>query len=99
VQVGGRAALLVNRLAFTEGDRSASGSGFVLAPMHGNVLAIAVAVGDRVEPGQSLAVMEAMKMEHRLKAQVAGEVIAIHAAVGEQVAAGAIVLEIDAGES
>jgi geranyl-CoA carboxylase alpha subunit len=99
VQIGGRAALLVNRLAFTQGDQVASGSGFLLAPMHGNVLAIAVKVGDRVEPGQSLAVMEAMKMEHRLKAQVAGQVIAIHTAVGEQVAAGAIVLEIDAGEA
>ena len=99
VQIRGRAAVLVNRLAFTRGEQDLSGSGVVVAPMHGNIMAISVAVGDRVEPGQSLAVMEAMKMEHRLRAQVAGEVIAVHAAVGEQVAAGAIVLEIDAGEA
>jgi biotin carboxyl carrier protein len=40
--------------------------------------------------------MEAMKMEHRLSAQVAGEVAAVHISVGEQVAAGVVVLEITA---
>lgn len=99
VQIGARAAVLRDRLAFTRDDPGASGSGVVLAPMHGNVLAISVAVGDRVEPGQNLAVMEAMKMEHRLQAQVAGEVVAVHAAVGQQVAAGALVMEISADEA
>ena len=99
VQIRGRAALLVDRLAFTRGGQGVAGSGVVVAPMHGNVLAISVAVGDRVEPGQSLAVIEAMKMEHRLKAQVGGEVIAVHAAAGEQLAAGAMVLEISADEA
>jgi len=62
------------------------------------VLDISVIVGDRVEAGQDVAVMEAIKMEHRLTAQVAGEVTAVHAAVGEQVASGAVMLEIAADE-
>jgi geranyl-CoA carboxylase alpha subunit len=98
VQWRGAAAVLTNQLAFTKGDESAGGSGTILAPMHGNLLAITVAVGDAVEVGQDVAVMEAMKMEHRLSAQVAGEVVAIHAAEGDQIATGAIVLEIEARE-
>jgi biotin carboxyl carrier protein len=42
--------------------------------------------------------MEAMKMEHRLSAQVTGEVIAVHAAEGDQIATGSVVLEIQADE-
>jgi len=98
VQILGSACLLTNQLAFTKGDEEEGGSGTVTAPMHGNVLEIMVAVGERVEPGQDLAVMEAMKMEHRLSAQVAGEVVAVHISVGEQVAAGVVVLEITADE-
>jgi geranyl-CoA carboxylase alpha subunit len=98
VQILGSACLLTNQLAFTKGDEEEGGSGTVTAPMHGNVLEVMVTVGDRVEPGQDLMVMEAMKMEHRLSAQVAGEVVAVHASVGEQVAAGAVVLEIAADE-
>jgi geranyl-CoA carboxylase alpha subunit len=99
LQIDGRASVLSNTLALTAGDRVELGSGTVTAPMHGNMLEILVAVGDRVEPGQGLAVMEAMKMEHRLKASVAGEVVAVHAAVGNQVSAGSIVLEIAADPS
>jgi geranyl-CoA carboxylase alpha subunit len=98
VQIRGQARVLTNLLAFTKGDEDAGGSGAVTAPMHGNMLEIMVAVGDRVEPGQGLAIMEAMKMEHRLKAQIAGEVVAIYAEVGSQVAAGALVLEIAADQ-
>ena len=94
VQWRGSAAVLTNQLAFTKGDESVGGSGTILAPMHGNVIAIAVAVGDRVEAGQDVAVMEAMKMEHRLSAQVAGEVTAVHVSEGDQVATGTVVLEI-----
>lgn len=98
VQIRGEAMVLVNQLAFTKGDESNTGSGTVTAPMHGNMMEVFVAVGDRVEIGQDLAVMEAMKMEHRLNAEVCGEVIAVHAAAGEQIAAGAVVLEITAEE-
>ena len=95
VQLRSATAVLTNQLAFTKGDESVGGSGTILAPMHGNLLAIAVAVGDRVQAGQDVAVMEAMKMEHRLTAQVAGEVVAICAAEGDQLATGTVVLEIE----
>lgn len=94
VQLRGTAASLTNELAFTRGDEAAGGSGAIIAPMHGNLMEVFVSVGDKVEIGQDVAVMEAMKMEHRLSAQVAGKVIAVYAAVGEQVASGAIVIEI-----
>ena len=42
--------------------------GVVKAPMHGKVVAVFVATGERVEKGQRLAVVEAMKMEHALVA-------------------------------
>ncbi len=94
LQLGGHAAQFTNQLAFTAADKAAAGSGTVTAPMHGNLLDVMVKVGDSVSEGDGLLVMEAMKMEHRLVAEVAGEVVAIHASTGEQVAAGAVLLEI-----
>ena len=95
LQLSGHAAVMVDRLAFTRGDEAREGSGSVTAPMHGNVLEVMVAVGDSVREGDGLAVMEAMKMEHRLVADVTGKVIAVHASPGQQVAAGAVLLEIE----
>jgi geranyl-CoA carboxylase alpha subunit len=63
--------------------------------MHGNLLELAVSVGDSVTEGQLLAVMEAMKMEHRLQAEVAGTISAVHVSAGQQIAAGELILEID----
>jgi len=59
--------------------------GAVLAPMPGTVLAVKVAVGDRVEEGAPLGAMEAMKMELALTAPVAGTVTSVGAAAGDQV--------------
>ena len=98
LQLGGRSAVLTNQLAFTRGDEAGSGSGSVTAPMHGNVLAILVNEGDIVAEGDELAVMEAMKMEHRLVAEVAGTVAGVYSEVGQQVAAGSVLLEIEAAE-
>jgi 3-methylcrotonyl-CoA carboxylase alpha subunit len=64
-------------------------AGVVKAPMHGKLVALFVQPGDRVEKGQRLAVLEAMKMEHVLLAPVAGEVMEVAAAAGGQVAEGA----------
>jgi geranyl-CoA carboxylase alpha subunit len=96
LQLGDHATVLTNLLAFTRGDEAAGGSGSVTAPMHGNVLEVMVAVGDEVSEGDGLAVMEAMKMEHRLVAEVTGRVVAVHASAGTQVAAGSVLLEIEA---
>jgi len=69
--------------------------GSVVAPMHGKVLLIEVAKGDRVTKGQRLAVVEAMKMEHVLHARTDGTVTEVLAEPGSQVAEGARLLVID----
>jgi 3-methylcrotonyl-CoA carboxylase alpha subunit len=66
-----------------------NGGNFVKAPMHGKLIAVLVKPGDRVEKGQRLAVVEAMKMEHALVAPSDGEVAEIAAEPGAQVAEGA----------
>ncbi len=68
--------------------------GAVTAPMHGRVVAVFVKPGDRVEKGQRLAVVEAMKMEHTLVAPGAGEVTEVAVEVGAQVAEGARVVAL-----
>jgi len=66
---------------------SARAAGDVLAPMHGRVTQVLVAPGHAVEAGALLVVIEAMKMEHQLRAPRSGVVAALHARAGEQVAA------------
>jgi 3-methylcrotonyl-CoA carboxylase alpha subunit len=73
----------------------ADGDGQIKAPMHGKVLALLVADGDRVEKGQRLAVIEAMKMEHALTARRAGRVVGVAVAAGQQVAEGARLMTIE----
>jgi 3-methylcrotonyl-CoA carboxylase alpha subunit len=73
----------------------ADGDGQIKAPMHGKVLALLVVDGDRVEKGQRLAVVEAMKMEHALTARRAGRVTGIAVAAGQQVAEGARLMTIE----
>ncbi|MEU5102999.1 biotin carboxylase N-terminal domain-containing protein [Streptomyces sp. NPDC021354] len=65
--------------------------GSLLAPMPGTVVRVAeVAVGDRVEAGQPILWLEAMKMEHRVTAPAAGVLSALHATPGRQVEVGAV---------
>jgi biotin carboxyl carrier protein len=78
--------------------RGAAGSerGQVLkAPMPGRVTLIEVAVGQTVEPGDGLIVLEAMKMENEFKAQVTGTVREIRAQVGQAVNPGDVLLVIE----
>ena len=71
-----------------------AGSGSVSAPMPGKIAAVMVQIGDGVEVGQALVVLEAMKMESTLAAEVAGTVTAVHAAVGTMVDAGTLLVTI-----
>jgi 3-methylcrotonyl-CoA carboxylase alpha subunit len=79
----------------TAAAETSGGDGVVKAPMHGRVLEIGVAVGEQVAAGQSLAVIEAMKMEHTLRAPFAGVVTQIPVAKGAQVVEGAQIMVIE----
>jgi 3-methylcrotonyl-CoA carboxylase alpha subunit len=70
--------------------------GSVKAPMHGKLIALFVQPGDRVEKGQRLAIVEAMKMEHALVAPADGEVAEVAAEVGSQVSEGARLIVLKA---
>ena len=70
-------------------------SRFLLAPMPGLLTKLDVAVGDKVEPGQPIAVMEAMKMENILRAPKAATVKATPAKAGESLAVDQIIVEFE----
>lgn len=71
------------------------GGGSVIAPMHGALLDIFVAEGDTVTKGQRLAILEAMKMQHEILADVDGTITDIHVKAGTQVAADTLMIEIE----
>jgi 3-methylcrotonyl-CoA carboxylase alpha subunit len=75
---------------------AASGSdGVIKAPMHGKVLELLAKVGDHVASGERLAVIEAMKMEHTLRAPFAGIVMQVPVGTGAQVVEGAPIMVLE----
>ncbi|MFZ4810161.1 MAG: biotin/lipoyl-containing protein, partial [Ilumatobacteraceae bacterium] len=72
----------------------AAGSGNVEVPMQGTIVKILVEVGQQVEVGQAVVVLEAMKMENQITADKAGTVKEIKVAAGATVGAGDIVVVI-----
>jgi len=70
-------------------------SKYLICPMPGLITAVHVSVGDKVEAGQPLAIVEAMKMENILRAEKAGVVKSIHATAGESLAVDAVILEME----
>ena len=75
------------------GDAQAEG-GRLTAPMPGKVVSFAVKAGDTVKRGQTLAVMDAMKMEHTIAAPIDGVVAELLYAPGDQVTEGAELLKL-----
>jgi acetyl-CoA/propionyl-CoA carboxylase biotin carboxyl carrier protein len=70
------------------------GSGRIVAPMQGTVVRVLVAEGDEVTVGDTVLVLEAMKMENRLLAERDGTVSAVRAVAGETVAPGDVLVEL-----
>jgi propionyl-CoA carboxylase alpha chain len=70
-------------------------SKFLLAPMPGLLVRLDVAAGDKVEAGQPLAVVEAMKMENILRAEKSGRVKAVEAGTGDSLAVDQVILELE----
>jgi biotin carboxyl carrier protein len=78
-----------------QGVGPAGADGAAVAPLPGIVRRVAVRVGDRVDAGAVLVVVEAMKTEHRIAAGRAGRVRRVLVAEGQEVAAGATVVELE----
>ena len=70
-------------------------SRFLICPMPGLLVSLNVAQGDKVEIGQPLAVIEAMKMENILRAEKTGTVKAVNAKEGDSLAVDAVILELE----
>ena len=81
----------------TRSPSTVTGAGIAAAPMPGVVVAIPVAIGDRVLAGDTLAIVEAMKTENRVLAGCDGTVDAIHCQVGDSTRAGDVLVEVTAG--
>jgi acetyl/propionyl-CoA carboxylase alpha subunit len=84
VQVGGLMLVLVEQPSFVEPGVHAVVGGLV-APMPGKVVKVLVAAGQQVAAGTPLVVLEAMKMEHTVRAHDPGVVQEVHVVVGDQV--------------
>ncbi|MES2404259.1 MAG: acetyl/propionyl/methylcrotonyl-CoA carboxylase subunit alpha [Pseudomonadota bacterium] len=78
--------------AFAWETSDAAGANQIVAPMPGRIVLVKAATGDKVEAGQELLVMEAMKMELSLKAPRAGTIDALSASAGDFVEADAVLV-------
>jgi acetyl-CoA/propionyl-CoA carboxylase biotin carboxyl carrier protein len=77
------------------GAGGAAGSGTISAPMQGTIVKVLVAAGDTVEAGQSVLVLEAMKMENHISAEKSGTVTEVRVAEGDTVGTGDVLLVIE----
>jgi glutaconyl-CoA/methylmalonyl-CoA decarboxylase subunit gamma len=76
-------------------ESAAAGEGVVAAPMPGMVLALKVREGEKVQAGQTLLLMEAMKMENAIAAPFAGTVTRVHVREGDSIGEGDRLVELD----
>ena len=93
VAAPGRAATRHKRAAGS--SVAGSGSGRVAVPMQGTIVKVLVAVGDVVEVGQAICLLEAMKMENAVNAEKAGVVKEVRVSAGDSVGAGDVVAVIE----
>ncbi|MEI8287018.1 MAG: biotin/lipoyl-containing protein, partial [Actinomycetes bacterium] len=83
------------RSASASGGGAGGGSGKVEVPMQGTIVKVLVEVGQAVEAGQSVVVLEAMKMENQIEADKSGTVKAVNVKPGDTVGAGDVVVVIE----
>ena len=92
--VPSQAAAVARRRSSRSGDGGGSGDGNVTVPMQGTIVKVLVEVGDTVEAGDTVCVLEAMKMENNITAETAGSVAEVRVAPGDSVGSGDIVAVI-----
>lgn len=91
----GKTELQITQSKFLSADSGDASKSSLTSPMPGIIDKIFVSVGDEVQPGQSIAVIIAMKMEYVLKATMAGKVKSIAGKVGDNIGKGVTIVEID----
>jgi acetyl-CoA/propionyl-CoA carboxylase biotin carboxyl carrier protein len=89
----GRAAVRPKRAATSVA--AGSGSGLVTVPMQGTIVKVLVSVGDVVEVGQAICLLEAMKMENAVAAEKDGVIKEVRVSAGDSVGAGDVVAVIE----
>jgi len=72
-----------------------AGAGTVIAPMHGALLEVFVKTGDKVSKGERLAILEAMKMQHEILAEIDGIITAVHVEAGSQIVTDTLMIDIE----
>ena len=96
--IGGRSFVVTNLNGVTASQQNNGGAGAVIAPMHGLLHEIFVKPGDKVTRGEKLATLEAMKMQHELRAEIDGTITEVPYTAGVQVSADALLMVITADE-
>ncbi len=94
VKVKDEEQLLLEKLGFNSAKTDQKG--IIFAPMPGKILEIPVSVGDEVEIGEAILILEAMKMENELKASLTGIIHSVQVKTGDSVEKNQILLEIKA---
>ena len=95
VRVDGRSYRLQSAEQVGAGGSEELDPSRIVAPMTGTVVKVLVKAGDEVEAEQDVAVLSAMKMEHRLRAPRAGVVEEVGAAAGETFEAGSLIVRLE----
>jgi len=95
VAAGGPRAARPRRAAASDGPGGPAGAGTVTVPMQGTIVKVLVEVGDTVEVGQAVCVLEAMKMENNINAETHGTVTEVKVAPGDSVGSGDVVIVIE----
>jgi geranyl-CoA carboxylase alpha subunit len=95
LMLGDHAVTLTNQVGAARERADAVASGRVTAPMHGLLVDIGVTAGDTVLKGERIAILEAMKMQHEIRADVDGMVIEIGQEAGSQVKSGQLLFLIE----
>ena len=90
--------LILTDIKAGESLDEAGGGGLVTAPMHGLILDLFVEMGTDVKTGDKIAILEAMKMQHEIIAEIDGVVAQVAATKGAQIAAGDLIIEIRGDE-
>lgn len=96
--IEGRGNFFKDMIIMDGAAQEIEGGGCVLSPMHGMLLEVLVKAGDSVSKGQTLAVLEAMKMHYEIQAEIDGTVIDVSAGMGDQVASDQLLFELKPDE-